>query len=63
VITVCDQAKERCPFFSSAAKKILIQFSDLAKATGTDDEIMEQFRKVRDEIKSYSQKFVTEHIL
>jgi len=59
VITVCDNAKERCPFFPTKAKKFHQNFPDPAKATGTDEEILEQFREVRQMIKSYSQQFVS----
>ncbi len=59
VITVCDNAKERCPFFPTKAKKFHHNFPDPAKATGTEEEILEQFRQVRQMIKSYSQQFVT----
>jgi arsenate reductase len=59
VITVCDNAKERCPFFPTNAKKFHHNFPDPAKATGTEEEILEQFREVRQMIKSYSQQFVT----
>ena len=59
VITVCDNAKERCPFFPTNAKKFHHNFPDPAKATGTEEEILEQFRQVRQMIKSYSQQFVT----
>jgi arsenate reductase len=59
VITVCDNAKERCPFFPTKAIKFHNNFPDPAKATGTEDEILEQFREVRQMIKSYSQQFVT----
>ncbi|MFY0482446.1 arsenate reductase ArsC [Flavobacterium sp. PLA-1-15] len=59
VITVCDNAKERCPFFPSKAKKLHQNFSDPAKSTGTDDEVMEEFRKVRNQIKEYSKSFFT----
>lgn len=62
VITVCDNAKERCPFFPTKAKKFHQNFPDPAKATGTEDEILEQFREVRQMIKSYSQQFVTNYL-
>ncbi len=62
VITVCDNAKERCPFFPAKAKKLHQNFSDPAKATGTDEEIMKQFRQVREQIKSYSQQFVADNL-
>jgi len=58
VITVCDHAKERCPFFLSDAKKFHCNFPDPAKATGSEEEIMQQFRNVRDRIKDYCRKFV-----
>ena len=63
VITVCDNAKERCPFFPSSAKKFHQDFPDPAKVKGTEEEIMNEFRKVRDMIKSYGKKFVEENIL
>lgn len=63
VITVCDNAKERCPYFPSKAEKFHHNFPDPAKAQGTEDEIMELFRKVRQEIKEYSQNFINQHIL
>lgn len=62
VITVCDNAQERCPFFPTKAKKFHYNFPDPAKAIGTDDEIKEQFRKVRNEIKEYTQKFISENL-
>ncbi|MBN8861588.1 MAG: arsenate reductase ArsC [Sphingobacteriales bacterium] len=62
VITVCDNAKERCPFFPTSAKKFHQNFPDPAKATGTDEEIKEQFIQVREEIKIYSQKFVADNL-
>lgn len=58
VITVCDNAKERCPFFPTMAKKFHYNFPDPAKATGTEEEIMQQFRATRDMIKDYCNIFV-----
>ncbi|TXI71356.1 MAG: arsenate reductase ArsC [Cyclobacteriaceae bacterium] len=62
VITVCDNAKEHCPIFPSKAKKFHHNFRDPAKSTGTESEIMEQFRAVRGEIKTYCQQFVRENL-
>lgn len=62
VITVCDNAKERCPYFPTTAKKFHRNFPDPAKATGTELEIMSSFREVRDMIKTYCQQFVTENL-
>ena len=62
VITVCDNAKERCPFFPTKAKKFHHNFSDPAKAKGTDEEINEQFREVRQQIKEYCERFIAENL-
>ncbi|MGN7203177.1 arsenate reductase ArsC [Pedobacter sp. SAFR-022] len=62
VITVCDHAREVCPFFPSGAEKFHYNFPDPAKATGTAEEIMEQFQTVRDMIKQYSKAFIEKHI-
>ncbi|CAN5163779.1 arsenate reductase ArsC [soil metagenome] len=62
VITVCDNAKERCPFFPTKAKKIHENFPDPAKAKGTEQEIKEQFRQVRQQIKNYCQQFVIDNL-
>jgi arsenate reductase len=61
VITVCDNAKERCPYFPTKAIKLHYNFPDPAKAIGTDDEINEQFRAVRSLIKDYCEQFVNEY--
>lgn len=58
VITVCDNAKERCPFFPTSAIKLHENFPDPAKATGTEEEIASEFRQVRETIKRYSKDFV-----
>ena len=62
VITVCDNARERCPYFPTKAQKFHYNFPDPAKARGTEMEIMAEFRSVRDMIKTYSEQFVQEHI-
>ncbi len=52
VITVCDNAKETCPVFMGDVKEQLhIGFEDPAEATGTEEKILNEFRKIRDEIK------------
>jgi arsenate reductase len=58
VITVCDNAKERCPYFPSNAQKFHYNFPDPAKATGTETEIMKAFSDVRTMIKQYCKDFV-----
>ena len=62
VITVCENAKERCPFFPSNAKKFHYNFPDPAKATGTVQEIKQQFRNVRQLIKNYAAAFVIDNL-
>lgn len=58
VITVCDNAKETCPvFIGKVGKQLHIGFEDPADATGTEEEILSVFRKVRDEIKEEFYKF------
>ena len=58
VITVCDHAKEQCPVFPSTAKQFHHNFPDPAQATGSHEEIMNEFRIVRDMIKAYIQQWV-----
>lgn len=60
VFTVCDNAKERCPYFPTNAVKIHHNFPDPAKATGTDEEIMQSFRETRNQIKEFCRKLVEE---
>lgn len=62
VITVCDNAKERCPFFPTSAIKLHENFPDPAKATGTEEEIASEFRQVRQIIKSYTKDFVERYL-
>lgn len=61
VITVCDNAKETCPVFVGRVKKRLhIGFDDPAEAKGTEEEILAEFRRVRDEIANKFKAFYTE---
>jgi arsenate reductase len=52
VVTVCGHADEMCPALPSAVKKIHWPLSDPAKATGTEEEIMAEFRATRDEVRN-----------
>ncbi len=63
IITVCDYAKENCPYFPSKAKKWHQNFEDPAKATGTEEEVLTIFRQVRNEIKQYFEAFVNNIII
>ena len=62
VITVCDNAKERCPYFPSKAAKFHYNFPDPAKAIGTEEEIKNEFGRVRNLIKKYCQDFIDTNI-
>ncbi len=60
-ITVCDSAKESCPVFTGNVKNHLhIGFEDPADAIGTEEEILNVYRKIRDEIKVEFYKFYKE---
>ena len=50
VVTVCDNAKDSCPIFPGTRQTLHWPFDDPADGTGTDDEKMADFRRVRDEI-------------
>jgi arsenate reductase len=51
VITVCDDARETCPFFSGARERVHWSFPDPSTATGTEDEQLALYRQVRDAIR------------
>jgi arsenate reductase len=58
VITVCDHAKETCPAFSGkVTHRLHIGFDDPAEAFGTDEEVINEFRRVRDRIKEQFYKW------
>ncbi|MBP7601187.1 MAG: arsenate reductase ArsC [Thermoflexales bacterium] len=60
VITVCDSAAEDCPVWLGAGKRIHIGFDDPAKAQGTDEQVMDVFRRVRDEIAAQIPAYLAE---
>lgn len=62
VITVCDNANEACPIFPGNVNRFHENFPDPAKAAGTEEEVMEEFRRVRDMIKIYSANFVNKYL-
>ncbi len=53
VLTVCDNAKENCPYFPAKTKLIHHSFADPAAIEGDEDTRLAAFRQVRDEIKKY----------
>jgi arsenate reductase len=63
VITVCDNAKETCPaFFGKVKHRLHIGFEDPAEAKGTEEFILNEFRRIRDLIKTDFEKFYTEQV-
>jgi arsenate reductase len=64
VITVCDDANETCPVFSGKVKhRLHLGFIDPANITGSEDFIMSEFRKVRDEIRNTFYRFYKENLI
>ncbi|HML88213.1 MAG TPA: arsenate reductase ArsC [Methylomusa anaerophila] len=53
VVTVCDNAKEECPYFPGGKKIIHYSFPDPSAIRGTDEEILSGVRSIRDEIKKW----------
>ena len=51
VVTVCGHANENCPVFPGTTQVIHVGFDDPAAATGTEEEVREVFRRIRDQIK------------
>jgi arsenate reductase len=63
VVTVCDHAKETCPVFLGNVKhRFHIGFDDPAEASGTEEEIRSEFRRIRDEIKVRFTEFYNTHL-
>ena len=56
VVTVCDNAKENCPFFPYGVKYYHISFQDPRAFEGSEDEKLDVFRRVREEIKDWIEK-------
>ncbi|MGA8593545.1 MAG: arsenate reductase ArsC [Bryobacteraceae bacterium] len=59
VITVCDNARESCPVFFGPAKKLHHGFEDPAALTGSDEERLALFRRVRDELRIWLRNFIS----
>jgi arsenate reductase (thioredoxin) len=57
VITVCDSARESCPVFFGGAEQLHHSFDDPAALDGSEEERLNLFRRVRDEIRSYLHDF------
>ena len=58
IITVCGNANKHCPSFPGKGERIHWSFEDPAEAIGTEEEVVNLFRKVRDQIKSKLNDFI-----
>ena len=56
VVTVCDQANESCPYFPGGNLRIHKSFSDPSKFQGCHEDVINEYRRVRDEIKNWIEK-------
>ena len=59
LITVCDDANEECPFVPGVKKRLHWSLEDPARATGTEEERLATFRKVRDQIEARLTEWLT----
>lgn len=53
VLTVCDNAREHCPYFPATTSQLHHNFEDPSKVSGSEEEIMSAFRQCRDAIDNY----------
>jgi arsenate reductase len=62
IITVCDHANENCPYIPGDAVRLHHNFPDPAKATGTEEEILQSFRSTQTMVKDYCKEFVVKYL-
>lgn len=63
VITLCDDANENCPVFFGGVKRLHMGFPDPAEATGSDEEILVEFRCIRDKIRARMNGFFESELM
>jgi arsenate reductase len=63
VITVCDHARESCPIFPGHARHLHMSFDDPARVSGSYQERVASFRRIRDEIRDRLKTFAAEHVV
>ena len=59
VITLCGSAHEQCPLFFGGVQRVHIGFDDPSRLSGSDEELMTEFRRVRDEIQQKLTEYLT----
>jgi arsenate reductase len=62
VITVCDSASERCPVWIGRTHRLHHNFEDPSKGSGSPDEVLANYRRIRDQIREFSQDFVEKYV-
>jgi arsenate reductase len=62
IITVCDSAREQCPFFPGAVRMLHVGFPDPGRASGTEAERLAVFRRVRDEMRQKLMPLLEEEV-
>lgn len=60
VITLCGDAKEKCPLFFGGVERVHIGFDDPSRLKGSEDEVLPEYRRVRDEIRARITHFLLE---
>jgi arsenate reductase len=64
VITVCDKARETCPVFAGKVKhRLHMGFEDPSNFNGTEEHIIDEFRRIRDQIRSAFYKFYIDSLI
>jgi arsenate reductase (thioredoxin) len=62
VLTVCESALEKCPYFPARIKNLHHDFPDPTKAKGSEEHVLDQFRMTRDMIRKYVRDFVQQYV-
>jgi arsenate reductase len=57
VVTVCDNARDNCPVFPGAGQRVHWSLEDPAAVRGTDEERLDAFRRIRDQLRELIQRF------
>jgi arsenate reductase (thioredoxin) len=61
VVTVCDSAAEQCPLWLGPGRRVHLGFPDPAQASGSEDEVKQVFREVRDQIARQVPELLNKH--
>ena len=59
VITLCGDANEKCPLFFGGVQRVHLGFDDPSRLPGSDDEVLPEYRRVRDEIRKQLTDFLS----